>query len=164
MNCATGNETESQTDLSVGGRGVPLVLTRTYNSQLAVTESAPGPFGYGWTSSFSDHLTIEPTAHAVTVNQANGSTVTFTDYTESPGELTPPQWVQAKLVVNGDGTFTYTLPDQQTFHFSSGGTLLSEFDRNGNTTTLSYNGLGQLETITDATGRKWSSRITLKAS
>jgi hypothetical protein len=50
VNCATGNEVESQTDLSVGGRGPGLALTRSYNSQQAVTAPEHGPFGYGWTS------------------------------------------------------------------------------------------------------------------
>src|SRR5262249_662935 len=48
VTCATGNESDTQTDLSVGGRGVGLALTRTYNSQ-AGAEGAKGPFGYGWT-------------------------------------------------------------------------------------------------------------------
>lgn len=58
VSCATGNLTESETDLSVGGRGVPLNLVRTYNSQAAVEASSPRMFGYGWSSSFSDHLEI----------------------------------------------------------------------------------------------------------
>ena len=33
VDCATGNYSETQTDLAVGGRGVGLDLTRTYNSQ-----------------------------------------------------------------------------------------------------------------------------------
>src|SRR5438445_960877 len=58
VSCATGNESESQTDLSVGGRGVGLNLTRTYNSQAAA-EGTKGAFGYGWSNSFSDHLVVE---------------------------------------------------------------------------------------------------------
>ncbi len=34
VNCATGNHVEMQNDLSVGGRGLGLSWTRTYNSQL----------------------------------------------------------------------------------------------------------------------------------
>ena len=33
VSCATGNYTETQTDFAIGGRGVGLDLTRTYNSQ-----------------------------------------------------------------------------------------------------------------------------------
>jgi RHS repeat-associated protein len=154
VSCATGNLTESQSDLSVGGRGVPLALTRTYNAQSAVTQSSPGPFGYGWSSSFSDHLTINSEAGTVTVVQANGSTVAFTGTPGVPGELLAPKWAQAKLVLNSDGTYLYTLPSQETFHFDASGRLLSEADRSGNTTTMNRNSEGRLESITDAAGRK----------
>lgn len=56
VDCSTGNFSQSQTDLAVGGRGVGLGLTRHYNSQAAVTSTEHGMFGYGWSSSFSDHL------------------------------------------------------------------------------------------------------------
>jgi hypothetical protein len=45
VDCATGNETLSQTDLQVGGRGVGLDLTRSYNSQAAAA-GVKGLFGY----------------------------------------------------------------------------------------------------------------------
>jgi RHS repeat-associated protein len=155
VNCATGNETLSQTDLTTAGRGVPLAFTRSYNSTGAANQSTPGPLGYGWTSTFSNHLAISSKegTTAVTVVQANGSTVTFTG-TGTPGPLTGPQWGQAKLVLNEDGTYTYTLPSQETFHFNSSGLLLSEADRNGNTTTMNRNAEGRLESVTDAAGRK----------
>ena len=37
-----GNESQSQTDINVGGLGVGLNLTRTYNSQVAAQQQAPG--------------------------------------------------------------------------------------------------------------------------
>jgi RHS repeat-associated protein len=154
VSCATGNLTESQTDLSLSGRGVPLALTRTYNAQAAVTQPSPGLFGYGWSSSFSDHLVINPTAKTVSVVQANGSSVIFTGATGVPGELTAPKWAQSKLVLNSDGTYQYTLPSRETFHFDASGRLLSEADRSGNTTTMNRNAEGRLESVTDAAGRK----------
>jgi len=155
VNCATGNETLSQTDLSVGGLGVPLGFTRTYNAQAAVAQSSPGLLGYGWSSSFNDHLSISSTEGitTVTVVQANGSTVTFKG-NGKPGALTASKWAQAKIVLNEDGSYTYTLPTQQSFHFDSSGRLLSEADRNGNTTTMNRNSEGRLESVTDAAGRK----------
>jgi hypothetical protein len=87
VDCSTGNETETQTDVEIPGLGVPLALTRTYNSQEAVTQSSPGPFGYGWSSSFSDHLKINTEAKTVTVEQANGSDVVFTGNPREAGEL-----------------------------------------------------------------------------
>jgi RHS repeat-associated protein len=152
VNCATGNLVESQTDLFVGGRGIPLTFTRTYNAQAAAA-GKHGSFGYGWSSSFSDHLEINSEAKTVTVVQANGSTVTFKG-TGEPGELSAPQWAQAKLVLGSSGAYTYTLPDQETFSFDKEGHLLSESERNGNTTTMNRNAEGRLESVSDAAGRK----------
>ncbi len=58
VNCATGNEVESQTDLIVGGRGPGLRMTRTYNAQLAAKQGVAGIFGYGWTCSYSAHVEL----------------------------------------------------------------------------------------------------------
>lgn len=155
VNCATGNETLAQTDLKTAGRGIQLVFTRSYNSKGAVSQSVPGLLGYGWTPSFSDRLSITASEGetTVTVVQANGSTATFTG-TGTPGPLTGEKWAQAKLVLNEDGTYTYTLPTQETSHFDSSGRLLSKADRNGNTTTMNRNAEGRLESVTDAAGRK----------
>jgi RHS repeat-associated protein len=157
VDCATGNESLSQTDLTTGGRGVPLTFSRNYNSQGAVSQGTHGLMGYGWTPSFSDHLSITSSEGktSVTVVQANGSTVTFTG-TGTPGALTGPKWGQAKLVLNEGGTYTYTLPSQEALNFSSSGLLLSAADRNGNTTTMNRNAEGRLESVTDAAGRKMS--------
>jgi RHS repeat-associated protein len=154
VDCATGNLTESQTDMSVGGRGVPLTLTRSYNSQTTIEEASPGPFGFGWSSSFSDHLEINKTQKVVTVVQANGSTVVFEGDPETVGELKAPRWAQATLSHLSNGSFIYTFPDQQAFIFDGEGRLSSEADRNGNTTSLTYDASHRLETVTDSSGRK----------
>jgi len=159
VNCATGNESVAQTDLSVGGLGVSLTLTRTYNAQAAVTQSSPGLFGFGWSASFTDHLSINAEAKTVTVVQANGSTVLY-DGTGEPGPLSGAAGVQAKLVLNSDGTYTYTLPNQQVEHFLASGLMFSASDRNGNTSTLNRNAEGRLESITDPAGRKLSFTYT----
>jgi RHS repeat-associated protein len=153
VNCATGNLTESQTDLTLAGRGIPLTFTRTYNAQAAVVQSSPGSFGYGWSSSFSDRMEINPTAGTLTVVQSNGGTVTFQGTPGQPGEFAAPEWAKAKLSF-ANGEYTYTLPNQNTFHFDEQGHLLSESDRSGNTTKLSLNAEGRLESVTDAAGRK----------
>jgi RHS repeat-associated protein len=151
VNCATGNEVESETDLLVGGRGPELKLTRTYNSLLASSQSTPGPFGYGWTGSYSAHLELVNGSKDAVVYQADGSTVEF----EHSGEhwVATGSLVQATLAGEGTG-YVYTLPDQTKLHFNSSGELTSEEDRNGNALTMAYNAKGQLESITDAAARK----------
>jgi RHS repeat-associated protein len=156
VNCATGNEVQTQTDLTVGGRGPGLNLTRTYNSQLAAIQSEAGPFGYGWTGPYSAHLTTEKSCNELAceetalVYQSNGSAVQFTD---AGGTYFRPAWVLATLTKEGS-TYIYTLPDQSKLDFNSSGQLTSETDHNGNAITLSYNSKNQLETATDGAGRK----------
>jgi RHS repeat-associated protein len=149
VNCATGNQFEVQSDLSISGRGGGMSLVRTYNSQAAA-QGATGPFGYGWSSSYSDHLAIDQAAGTAIVAQANGSTAPFTI---SGSSFVAQPWVRAQLVKNSDATYTYTLADQRSFHFDSTGKLLSEADRNGETTTTGYDSNGRLSTITDPAGR-----------
>ena len=151
VSCATGNFTETQTDLAVGGRGVGRDLTRYYNSQAAA-EEIKGVFGYGWTSSFSDHLVVNKTSKVTTLHQANGSTVPFTEET---GEVfKAPVWTQDTLSGTEAGGYTLTLANQTKYKFTgSTGRLESVTDRDGNATTLTYNEAGQLTTITDPVSR-----------
>jgi RHS repeat-associated protein len=154
FNTATGNESLQQTDVNVGGRGLGLKLTRTYNDQAAVTQPSPGRFGYGWSSSFSDHVVLNAEQKLLTVAQATGSVVIFSGTPGSVGEFSAPPQAQAKLSFNSEKVYVYTLPTQEVFDFNEEGRLINETDRNGNTTSFTYNGLGQLETVTDPAGRK----------
>lgn len=149
VNCLTGNFYETYTDLRVPGLNDGLTFTRSYNSQAAAN-GTHGPFGYGWSFEFGESLSLDPSGQSATVTNADGSTVTFTNL---EGAWTAPAWVQATLVQNGEGVFTYTLPDQRAFTFSSAGVLQKITDRNGNATTLTY-ASGRLETVTDPAGRK----------
>ncbi len=165
INCATGNQVETQTDLSVGGRGLGLNLTRTYNSQMAYHQMQrleQESFGRGWASSYSAHLTTELRCGGLICNeeiaivhQDNGSTVSFRhsvfkggeEFWEPIGAL-----VQATLESTETG-HVYTLPDQTKLYFNKSGTLTSESDRNGNTLTMTY-ASGHLESVTDGAKRK----------
>ncbi len=149
---ATGDLVESQSDFAVGGRGVGLNLDRTYNSQAA-EEGSKGPFGYGWSSSFSDHLVVEKSSKEATLVQANGSTVPFT---EGGGEtFTPPVWAQDTLSGTESTGYILTLADQIKYKFAGAtGRLESVTDRDGNVTTVAYNSEGRPEAITDPVGRK----------
>ena len=155
VNCATGNLTESQTDLSVGGRGPELGMTRTYNSQLAAHETEHGIFGYGWTGSYSAHTTFakscETCLETATVYENNGSSTLFENYEGQWYSLAP--LVQATLVKEGT-QYIYTLPNQTKLAFESTGRLASETDRNGNALTMKRNTEGRLESLSDSAGRK----------
>jgi RHS repeat-associated protein len=156
---ASGDLSESQTDFAVGGRGVGLNVTRTYNSQAA-EEGVKSTFGYGWSSPYSQHLTFESTSepeteselHVVNLVQENGATVQFVE--GAGGEWKGPEGSPDVLHGSASLGYTLTLEDQDVYKFSgSSGRLEMITDRNGNTTTFTYNGSGQLEKVTDPASR-----------
>jgi RHS repeat-associated protein len=148
VNCATGVFWRTSTDFSVPGRGVPLDLTRTYESSEAGTD---GPFGYGWSDSYGMSLATG-SAGNVTITQEDGSTVTFSP--DGSGGFTTPPYVLATLGQNSDGSYTFTRDRGETrYGFSAAGRLTSETDLNGSATTLAYNAAAQLARVTDPAGR-----------
>jgi RHS repeat-associated protein len=157
VNCATGDETELQTDTAIGGRGLGLNIVRSYDAQAAASAQAEGKgvglWGWGWTGPYEVSLvfgTAEAGEETVSVQQQNGSAITF--YKNEKGEYEQGGWVQASLVKEGSD-YIYTLPTQTKLEFNSEGKLLKETERDGNATTLTYNGSKQLEKVTDSTGR-----------
>ena len=148
VDAPTGNFWHTFNDLTVPGRGIPLNLTRTYNSMSAATD---GPFGFGWSFPYAMSLSFPDATHVI-VNQENGSQVAFTE--QSGGTYTAPPRVTATLVHNGDGSWTFVRRHKDTFSFDSSGRLAQEKDLNGYVTSLAYNGSGQVATVTDPPGRK----------
>jgi RHS repeat-associated protein len=150
VNCATGDLSESQTDIAIGGLGVGLDLTRTYSAQAAAAAGSPGIFGYGWSATFSDHLVSTEEGKILTLVSGDGSTVPFT---KSGAAYKTPSWSQDTLSGSALAGYTLVLSSQVEYGFSGSGRLEAVTDRNGNETTLAYKE-GRLETITDPTGRK----------
>ncbi|HEU5254111.1 MAG TPA: RHS repeat-associated core domain-containing protein [Solirubrobacterales bacterium] len=149
VEAATGAFYESQTDFAIGGLGLGLDLTRTYNAYAA---SDLGPFGYGWASSFGDRLAIEEEGAAITVQRADGSTVPFT--ADGKGGFDPPAWSQATLTGAPEAGYFYTEDDQIEYRFAPSGALQGIVDRDGNETTLSYTEAGRLKAVEDPVGRQ----------
>ena len=149
---ATGDFSESQTDISVGGLGVGLQLTRSYSALAAASATSPGIFGYGWFSSFNDRLSFEEEGARITVERADGSTVPFTS--DGKGNFDPPPWSKDTLSGNAETGYTYKGASQIEYGFAPSGALQGVTDRNGNETTLAYTEAGRLKTITDPAERQ----------
>jgi len=150
VDCGTGNFSWSHTDLRVPGRGIPLELTTTYNSQDPRR----------WETNY-DMRIQSPDASTRVVHQENGSTVYFFD--DGHGGWHAEGGAQATLVYTPrlDETTLPTFTFRRThalasFVFDDTGALLSESDRNGYTTTLSYDANGHLARVTDPAGRSLS--------
>lgn len=153
VDCASGNQTEQQTDLSLAGRGPGLHLTRTYNSQAAVEAGEAGPWGYGWSGPYSSHLEFNGESGAIAVVQENGATAVFA---LEGGKYVPSIWIKAGLVkevVESKTVYLFTLPTQETLKFNSEGKLTEEKDRHGNAITLTY-ASGLLTKAKDNAGRE----------
>jgi RHS repeat-associated protein len=152
VDCATGNLAESQADLAIGGRGVGLSLNRTYSAQAAAAATSPGAFGYGWSSTFTDHLSVEEAGAKVTIIKGDGSMVPFTR--TSGTSYAGPAWSRETVSGSPEAGYTFTALDRTAYRFSGTGRLESVTDRNGNETTLAYDEAGRLKTVTDPAGRQ----------
>ncbi len=141
----SGALTYEHTDIAIPGRGVPLEFTRHYYSGRNTLKT---DLGYGWTHNYSTSLTLL-TDGSATVNYPNGAGPFFA---KSGGTFTAPDGVYDTLVQNGGGDFTLTMTDQTELNFDSGGRLTSQVDRNGNTTTITYDSDG-IDYVTDPGGR-----------
>ena len=148
VDCATGDEAEQQTDISIGGRGPGLRVVRSYDAFSAAEATEPGPWGYGWTGTYGAKLVVNSEKGTATVHQENGSTIEFYKSGES---YTQGGWVEARLVKEGS-SYVYTLPDQSKLEFNSEGQLTKETDSNGNSNTFTYSS-GKLEKVTDGASR-----------
>jgi YD repeat-containing protein len=163
VNTATGNFNESFADISIPGRGPGIALSHAYNSLQAVPNGtlAPedGPLGVGWTQSYDAHLSFAPSG-VVTVHQETGAELAM--YPDGNGGFEAPPRAVASLkavTVNSITTYEFKRCNSTIMVFSvpdASGTarLLSIADRNGNSTTLQYDGSGKLSTVTDAASRK----------
>ena len=151
VNTATGDFWSQDTDIAVPGRGIPLALSRAYDSMLAQSGAAPGPLGYGWSFSYGMSVSQNAATGDVTVTQEDGAQDLFVP--NGSGGFTSPTRVLATLVENGDGTWTFTRRAREIFTFNSSGQLTKEQDLNGYATTLAYDGQGRLSTVTDPANR-----------
>ena len=148
VNCSTGNFWDTQTDFQLVGFGPSLVLSRTYNSQLAATR---GIFGNGWRSTLDLSLSLNHRDGSVTITMQDGSQVTAEP--DGSGGFSFAGNPTATLILNSDGTYLYTPNRMLRYSFSATGTLLAETDLDGRSLHLSYNLAGQLTSATNASGR-----------
>jgi RHS repeat-associated protein len=152
VNVANGDAVVTHQDVDVSGRGPDLALGRTYHA-LTPQNSL---FGFGWTSDLDESLTINADGSR-TYRDADGGIHIFLP-NGSGGYLTSPG-LYLTLVQNGDGTYTLKARDQSKVNFTVAGLLSSIVDRNGNTLSVTYNGLLPA-TVTDAAGRQYTLTMT----
>ena len=159
INVGTGNVWIEQKDFSIPGLGGGLSLDRVWNSKWQ--DSSPltlaGMFGHSWRSTYEEHLSF-PSFDAAEYWRGDGSAWAFSYNSINQSYLlgTPPD-ERASLQFNTNtNQFTLTLADGSQRIFTQTGYLVAMVDRNGNQTTLTYDGLNRLIQVTDAGGQSIS--------
>jgi YD repeat-containing protein len=149
VNPANGHLTVTQTDLIIPGRGLDLVISRTYETPAVFyqaepheDEQPPVNVGKGWHLNFpwvgAEYLYLQNG----TMYRMEWSGDTFENH----------EGAHFVLVKNLDSTYTLTMADGTGYEFSTGGKLTEITDLDQNTITFNYSS-GTLTSITDTIGR-----------
>jgi YD repeat-containing protein len=157
INLATGDTFIIQNDITLPGLDSGLNLTRTWNSLWPSTEPGlpTGLFGLNWRSNFEERITVGSDG-LLKYSRGDGSVWSFGF--SAFGSDSSTFYYRLAAPANGDTTLTaigsnwivaYQNGETRTFDMATG-SLQSIADRNGNTTRLSYDGLGRLTTVTDS--------------
>ena len=151
---ADGNTYIEQTDVRIPGLSNGLSLVRTWNSQWPATQAAfqVGLFGPNWRSTYEERVFVGSDNY-VRYARADGSFWSFGYGTNSTLVPVAPMNVVATLVQGSTNwTLTFQNGEQRLFDNNSG-SLTAIIDRNGNTTTLTYDSTNRLNTVTDPASR-----------
>lgn len=157
INLTNGNTYIKQTDVRIPGLGGGLNLDRTWNSMWPTSVSAfqTGLFGPNWRSTYEERVFAGSGEYSgyMLYLRADGGFWVFSA-NGSTWNLMAPASATATLTQNGTQTWTLAFQngEQRIFSYTSG-SLTSIKDRNGNTTSLSYDGSNRLATVTDPASR-----------
>ncbi|WP_189964025.1 FG-GAP-like repeat-containing protein [Streptomyces violascens] len=143
VNTASGAVTESATDASVPGLGLPFTLLRSYRSN---SSGAGGLLGKGWALSFESRLSVE--SSKATLVDSDGAQIVFAK--NADGSFTAPKPVRFTLA-SSSGGYTVTALDGSSRGFDGSGRLTSVRDSDGRGLALTYDG-SRLGTVVDAAG------------
>lgn len=140
VDVGSGNLLVNTSDLSLPGINGDVGLGAAYNSSSVGSgfTSTAAAAGYGWLlTPYDVSLTVHKEG-SVTYRGRAGVTGLFV---KNATGFTAPGGFKADLVKNGDGTYTLTDHSSQAKQtFNTSGRLTKTTDRNGNATTLAYNG------------------------
>src|SRR5215471_1028632 len=147
VNTLLGNLIHQRTDLRIPGRGLPIEIELTYNSNQNGIATA---FGNGWRFNY-DMKCLLSASRNVVVEWGDGRTDLFRY--SSVGYTAYNEGVFTTLQHTGN-TLRVTTPQQIQYIFDDSLGLLQKIqDPNGNALSFSYSG-SLLTTITDASGRR----------
>lgn len=169
---SNGNLGLSATDVEIKGRGLSLMLTRSYNSK---DSNGFNPFGYGWQHNYqivlgryAEVINGQPTGkNNYQLFGGDGSGQTFKEAKILNSKMFAEEPYQGTLVKNANGSFDYFTKGRIKYHFSQTldlddpssqnlrylGNLDYIEDPNGNRITLHYDGYGRMDKVMDPSNR-----------
>jgi len=150
VNVTNGNMWIRHNDYSLPGIGENISVDRVYNSSIQTA----GLFGVGWRTQYDESIAITSNSLLV-LKSGNGRSMYFAGI-GGGNYPSASAGVYGQFVLNTDSTYTVTFKDGSSRNFTSAGKLAWLKDRNGNQTTLTYNGSGVLTTVTDPFSRTLS--------
>ncbi|HEV7767942.1 MAG TPA: DUF6531 domain-containing protein, partial [Thermoanaerobaculia bacterium] len=145
VNMSSGNMHRTMSDVSIVARGIPVALTRTYNSRSTYN----GPFGHGWTWNYGEQL-IANGDGSMTYRESDGTEHLFRPGAGSTFVSPPGKFIE--LVSNGSG-WTMTFKGGHQFSFDSRGDLIAQSDLSDNEVIIQRDATGNPTSVVDATGR-----------
>lgn len=157
ISLASGDTYIEENDVRLPGLGGGLTLDRMWNSLWPPTQTAYqiGLFGPNWRSTYEERVFVGAD-HYIKYGRADGSFWSFGFGPNGGYNVAAPANVTATLVEGSTNwTLTFQNGEQRLFDNTTGH-LTAIIDRNGNTTTLSYDSLGRLVTVTDPASRQLS--------
>ena len=156
---SSGNTFIEETDLSIPGLGGGLKVVRTWNSLWPVSQAAfqAGLFGNNWRSTSGERVFVGSDG-TMKYSRADGSFWSLLLYSTPTSAATyhviAPANAQATMTEQGTTSWTVIFQngEQRIFDYNSG-LLIAIVDRNGNTTSLSYDSGNRLISVADLAGR-----------
>ncbi|MFN3217911.1 MAG: DUF6531 domain-containing protein [Acidimicrobiales bacterium] len=145
VNIATGNFTDTWTDLDFGAADPYLGFGRTYNS----LDTSDGPLSQGWSVHYSDHL--DEDGDDVDLVTSEGRLVRFVS--DGAGGWDQPDEFVGVLTDDGDGSYSIVYPDDTVWDFDTDGLLESVQDWAGDGVTIARDVNDRVDTVTSTTGR-----------
>jgi YD repeat-containing protein len=155
VSISTGDTFISQRDIRIPGIGGGLSLERRWNSMWPVSQAAMqvGLFGSNWRSTYEERI-YTGTDGFLKYSRSDGDFWSF-GYNLAAGKfrLVAPANIAATISQgNSYTTLTFQNGEQRRFDNNTGN-LIAIVDRNGNTTSLTYDSMGRLVTVTDPSSR-----------
>jgi RHS repeat-associated protein len=124
--------------------------TTTYTGTATVLNESTSAFGAGWTLAGLEQ--IIPASGGVILTNGGTSLWFSGSFGSGGGTFTDPAGEFSTLTLNSNGTFTRTLTDGTQITFNSAGYQTATINLSGQSTTYTYNGSNQLQSIEDPYG------------